>query len=34
MMPTDGVAVRRNGNAYEARLIPGGATMPSMPAPG
>ncbi|HWZ40457.1 MAG TPA: hypothetical protein VNY08_19365 [Bradyrhizobium sp.] len=34
MMPTDGLAVRRNGNAYEARLIPGGATMPPMPAPG
>jgi hypothetical protein len=34
MMPTDGIAVRRNGNAYEARLIPGGAAMPPMPPPG
>src|SRR5215475_1746836 len=31
MMPTDGLAVRRNGNAYEARLVPGGAVMPPMP---
>ena len=33
MMPTDGLAVRRNGNAYEARLIPGGAVTPPMPPP-
>ena len=34
MLPTDGLAVRRNGNAYEARLVPGGAAMPPMPGPG
>jgi hypothetical protein len=33
MQPTDGIAVRRSGNAYEARLIPGGAPSP-MPPPG
>jgi hypothetical protein len=34
MLPADGLTVRRNGNAYEARLIPGGAAIPPMPAPG
>jgi hypothetical protein len=30
LRPTDGIAVRRSGNGYEARLVPGGAT----PVPG
>jgi hypothetical protein len=34
MIPTDGLAVRRNGNVYEARLILGVAAKPPMPAPG
>jgi hypothetical protein len=34
MQPTDGIAVRRSGNAYEARLIPGGAADPPIPPPG
>jgi hypothetical protein len=34
MQPTDGIAVCRSGNAYEARLIPGGAAAPPVPPPG
>jgi hypothetical protein len=34
MQPTDGIAVRRSGDAYEARLIPGGAAGPPIPPAG
>ena len=34
MQPTDGIAVRRGGDAYEARLIPGGVAIPPIPAAG
>ena len=34
MNATDGLAVRRNGNAYEVRLIPAAAGAPPMPPPG
>ncbi len=34
MLPTDGIAVRRTGNGYEARLIPGGIAVPPMGTPG
>ncbi len=34
MLPTDGIAVRRVGNAYEARLIPGGIAIPPAGPPG
>jgi len=34
MLPTDGIAVRRVGNAYEVRLIPGGIAIPPAGPPG
>jgi hypothetical protein len=34
MNPTDGLAVRRNGSAYDVRVIPGGGAGAAMPSPG